>query len=94
MQKRYMDGMGDLLGNREEFLTSWAILAAQRHTKVLGIFVRLCARDKKPVYLQHIPRLWRLLENSLQHPVLKRLKDWFDTNVPTEYRKIPPCLLK
>lgn len=94
MQKRYMDGMGDLLGNREEFLTSWAILAAQRHTKVLGIFVRLCARDKKPVYLQHIPRLWRLLENSLQHPVLKRLKDWFDTNVPAEYRKIPSCLLK
>ena len=94
MQTRYIDGMGAHLGDKDAFLTSWAILAAQRHTKVLGIFVRLCARDKKPVYLQHIPRLWRLLENSLQHPVLTKLKNWFDTHVPAEYRKIPPCLLK
>lgn len=92
MQARYIDGMGEHLGDKEDFLTSWAVLAAQRHTKVLGIFVRLCVRDKKPVYLQHIPRLWRLLENSLNHPVLRRLKEWFDANVPEEYRKIPSCV--
>jgi len=91
MQARYIDGMGEHLGDREDFLTSWAVLAAQRHTKVLGIFVRLCVRDHKPNYLQHIPRLWRLLENSLNHPALHRLKEWFDANVPAEYRKIPSC---
>ena len=94
MRQRYMDGMGDALGNKDDFLTAWTILAAQRHVKVLGIFVRLCVRDKKKAYLQHIPRLWKLLERALEHPALKRLRYWFDENVPASQRTIPPCLLK
>lgn len=87
MQDRYITGVG--IKNVEEFKTAWAILAAQRHAKVLGIFVRLCVRDHKPKYLVHIQRLWRLIERALQHPVLSELKIWFDKNVPAEYRITP-----
>ncbi len=94
MRDRYITGMAAKLPDEKDFLASWAVLAAQRHIKVLGIFVRLCVRDKKNRYLQHLPRLWRLLERALEHPVLGKIKVWFDKNVPAEYRKIPPCLLK
>ena len=94
MRNRYINGLGSKIEDKDAFLASWAVLAAQRHIKVLGIFVRLCVRDKKNRYLQHLPRLWRLLERALEHPVLGKMKVWFDKNIPADYRKIPPCLLK
>lgn len=94
MRDRYIAGMGDKFPDRGAFLASWAVWAAQRHVKVLGIFVRLCVRDGKKRYLQHLPRLWRLLERALEHPALGEMKVWFDKNVPAEYRKIPACLQK
>jgi aminoglycoside/choline kinase family phosphotransferase len=74
----------------EAFDASWAVLAAQRHAKVIGIFTRLCRRDGKPVYLRHIPRLWRLLEQALTHPRLADLKGWFDRHLPKDKRGVPP----
>lgn len=71
------------------FDASWAVLAAQRHAKIIGIFTRLCRRDGKPIYLQHIPRVWRLLEQALIHPKLKGLKDWFDRYFPPNKRGVP-----
>jgi N-acetylmuramate 1-kinase len=64
------------------FAEVYATLAAQRATKVLGIFARLNRRDGKPQYLRHIPRLWRYLERSLAHPALASLKEWYAVNVP------------
>ena len=57
---------------------------------MIGIFTRLCVRDGKPVYLDHIPRVWRLLQNALCHPALAGLRDWFDRHVPMELRRRPP----
>ncbi len=70
-------------------LTACHILAAQRHAKVIGIFTRLSLRDGKPGYLGHIPRVWRLLEKSLENPVLNSVKKWFDRHIPVEQRTIP-----
>jgi N-acetylmuramate 1-kinase len=64
------------------FVLLYATLAAQRATKILGIFARLDRRDGKPQYLRHIPRLWRYLQRSLAHPALAPLKQWYATNVP------------
>jgi hypothetical protein len=75
--------------DREAFDRSMAILGAQRHAKVIGIFTRLCVRDNKPIYLDHIPRLWRLLEADLRHPALGALRVWFDIHVPAGIRIIP-----
>jgi len=77
--------------DRAEFETAYAILGAQRHAKVIGIFTRLSVRDNKDVYLKHVPRVWRLLEGSCRHPLLSPFKQWLDRNVPVEMRRTPPC---
>jgi tRNA threonylcarbamoyl adenosine modification protein YjeE len=64
------------------FAKLYATLAAQRATKILGIFARLDQRDGKPQYLRHIPRIWGYLQRSLAHPALAPLKVWYAANVP------------
>ena len=74
----------------EEFRQSYPIMAVQRHTKVIGIFVRLFVRDHKDRYLKFIPFVWSLLEKHLDNPLLKRYKKWLDTYVPKEIRAETP----
>jgi hypothetical protein len=64
------------------FTHLYATLAAQRATKILGIFARLDRRDGKTQYLRHMPRLWNYLRRSLAHPALSPLKAWYAANVP------------
>jgi tRNA threonylcarbamoyl adenosine modification protein YjeE len=64
------------------FIRIYATVAAQRASKILGIFARLNKRDGKPQYLRHIPRVWAYLQRSLAHPSLEALKDWYTENVP------------
>ena len=59
------------------FALLYATLAAQRATKILGIFARLNWRDGKPQYLRHVPRLLRYLQRSLAHPALEPLANWY-----------------
>jgi aminoglycoside/choline kinase family phosphotransferase len=59
------------------FATAYAILAAQRATKILGIFARLDRRDGKPQYLRHLPRIQAYLARNLAHPELGRLRVWY-----------------
>ncbi|MFL6805753.1 MAG: bifunctional tRNA (adenosine(37)-N6)-threonylcarbamoyltransferase complex ATPase subunit type 1 TsaE/phosphotransferase, partial [Xanthobacteraceae bacterium] len=61
-----------------KFFQQYAVVGAQRATKILGIFSRLAKRDGKPQYLRHQPRIWRNLRRSLSHPELKPLKTWYD----------------
>ncbi len=73
-----------------EFKESYPLMAVQRHTKVIGIFVRLFVRDGKNRYLKHIPFVWTLLEKHLNNPLLIKYKKWLDTHIPQEIRvKIP-----
>jgi aminoglycoside/choline kinase family phosphotransferase len=69
--------------NHTEFIRIYVTLAAQRASKILGIFSRLDMRDGKPQYLRHLPRIWGYLQRSLGHPGLKPLRAWYDTNVPS-----------
>jgi tRNA threonylcarbamoyl adenosine modification protein YjeE len=64
------------------FAQTYSIMAAQRASKILGIFARLDRRDHKPQYLRHIPRVWGYLQRSLAHPSLSGLKAWYASNVP------------
>ena len=81
-----------VVGDQDIFEKAYHILAAKRHTRVIGVFTRLKARDHKNQYLCHIPRVWKLLESHLNEPYLKSLKDWLDIYIPSEYRKVPSCL--
>ncbi|MEO9167971.1 MAG: tRNA (adenosine(37)-N6)-threonylcarbamoyltransferase complex ATPase subunit type 1 TsaE [Aestuariivirga sp.] len=66
----------------EEFARAYAILGAQRASKILGIFARLNARDGKPQYLKHMPRVSRYLARNLEHPALSKIKHWYLHEMP------------
>ncbi|MBC8038286.1 MAG: tRNA (adenosine(37)-N6)-threonylcarbamoyltransferase complex ATPase subunit type 1 TsaE [Rhizobiales bacterium] len=75
---------------RSDFSTAFAVLGAQRATKILGIFARLSKRDGKHGYLKHIPRIEGYLERNLQHPDLRRMRHWFETQLPAVFQKRTP----
>ena len=64
------------------FAELYAIMSAQRNTRLLGTFARLNRRDGKPQYLRHQPRIWTYLNRSLAHPALSHFKGWYADNVP------------
>ena len=69
-----------------EFAALYAIMSAQRNTRLLGTFARLNRRDGKPQYLRHQPRIWTYLGRSLRHPALTQVQAWYTANIP------PPIL--
>jgi N-acetylmuramate 1-kinase len=76
--RRQHDPAFDLLS----FTRFYALMGAQRATKILGIFVRLDRRDGKPAYLKHLPRIETYLRRALAHPGLAPLMDWYSTFLP------------
>jgi aminoglycoside/choline kinase family phosphotransferase len=72
---------------RRDFETAYAVLGAQRASKILGIFARLSKRDGKHGYLRHILRVSRALERNLRHPALAGLKQWFGRHLPAAVRE-------
>jgi aminoglycoside/choline kinase family phosphotransferase len=90
MRARYLHSFPDL--DHAAFAASYAVLGAQRNCKIIGIFTRLCVRDGKPIYLNHIPRVWRLIARDLRHPALAPVARWLDRNIPAALRGIPPGL--
>jgi N-acetylmuramate 1-kinase len=65
-----------------QFAELYAVMSAQRNTRLLGTFARLNRRDGKPQYLRHQPRIWTYLTRSLAHPVLAHAREWYSANVP------------
>ena len=63
------------------FAELYAIMSAQRNTRLLGTFARLNRRDGKPQYLRHQPRIWTYLSRSLAHPALSQIRGWYTANV-------------
>lgn len=88
MARRYIEARraGDARFDEEAFRFAAALLAAQRNTKIVGIFARLWKRDGKPRYTQFLPRMWGYLARDLNHPALSPLKAWFDRHVPQTWR--------
>lgn len=78
-RRRAADPSFDMRG----FTRAYSILAAQRATKIVGIFARLNQRDGKPGYLRHLPRVEGYLRKNLQHPALAEIKAWCQANLPT-----------
>ena len=85
MIDRYVAGTG----SGPAFERAYWALAAQRNTRILGVFTRLWKRDSKPQYRRFQPRMWGLLERDLAQPGLEPVKAWFDANVRPEQRAAP-----
>ena len=86
MKTRYLAAFPDI--DSALFQQSWAVMAAQRHIRVIGTFARLKLRDNKSTYLVHMPRLWRYMDQCLTHPLLAPLKAWLDEHIPLEVRQV------
>ena len=89
IERAMLDRYVAAVGGGEAFERSYWTLAAQRNTRILGVFTRLWKRDKKPHYTQFQPRMWGLLERDLAQPGLEPVRDWFDANVGPEHRIAP-----
>jgi tRNA threonylcarbamoyl adenosine modification protein YjeE len=81
--ERYCSGAAkaDAGFSRDDFAKAYAILGAQRNTKIAGIFARLSMRDGKHGYLAHLPRILRYLFRNLAHPGLKSLDAWYEVHL-------------
>ena len=73
----------------EAFERAYWVLAAQRNTRILGVFTRLWKRDGKPGYRRFQPRMWGLLERDLAQPHLAPVREWFDVNIGSAHRSEP-----
>jgi N-acetylmuramate 1-kinase len=72
----------------KDFACGFALMAAQRHARIIGLFVRLLKRDSKPEYLPYLPRVWRTFERALRHDALQPLRAWVDRLLPPALRRI------
>lgn len=83
--KRYIKNRKVL--DKDEFMLNYAMFAAQRNCKIIGIFARLAIRDGKPRYLGYMPRVWGHLLHDVKHPALTPLKKWISKVIPAAKRK-------
>src|SRR5690606_7339798 len=67
---------------REGFEVYWALLAAVRHLRIMAVFTRHGRCGGKPQYLQHLPRLKRLVAPHLAHPRLAAVSGWLRRHTP------------
>lgn len=80
---RYSTAIGE---QAQEFAARYAVVAAQRNAKIIGIFVRLCVRDGKTHYVDYLPRVWRHFLHDLSHPQLEPVRAFVQHYVPENYR--------
>jgi N-acetylmuramate 1-kinase len=89
LERAMIDRYAEATGHGESFERGYWALAAQRNTRILGVFTRLWKRDNKPHYTSFQPRMWGLLERDLGRPGLEPVRHWFDSNIAPEHRAAP-----
>ncbi len=70
------------LGGPAAIRRRFHVLGAQRHARILGVFVRLYLRDGKPRYLGFIPRVARQLQTALQEAGLTDIAGFLEAEMP------------
>lgn len=86
IERDMIDRYVEMAGVDDRFEAAYWALAAQRNTRILGVFCRLWKRDGKERYKAFQPRMWGLLERDLAQPGLQPVRDWFDANIPSSAR--------
>jgi aminoglycoside/choline kinase family phosphotransferase len=85
----YLSKTTKIKNNKEKLLAKndFDILSVQRNLKILGIFVRLCKRDNKSIYLKYLPNIWKLLELRLKNPIFINLRYLLNKAINKKNRK-------
>lgn len=76
--QRYCAAAPDMLGDVEQIRQRYALLGAQRHARILGVFVRLHQRDGKSRYLPFMPRVLTQFEQALAAAGLDEISGFLD----------------
>lgn len=82
MLARYLDAVSAGNGERQATMDRYYLLAAQRHTRLAGQFLRLHQRDGKPGYLQFMPRVMQQMTTGLADAKLTTIKAFLDETLP------------
>ena len=80
LKQRFCEKAG--LAYDDDFRAAYAVMGAQRSTKLLGFPVRADKKFGKPQYRVLLPRVKRHLNLSLSHPALSEVRDWYERYVP------------
>jgi len=78
----YYVSLGGPQFDADGFRRDYAILAAQRNAKILGIFARLAKRDNKPRYLDLLPRVEAHFRRDLSRREIAPLRAFFAQHLP------------
>ena len=82
MLRRYLDAAPSSCGTEHTILQRYHLLAAQRHTRLMGLFPRLNIRDNKSGYLNFMPRVAAQLHVAMRMANLSEISDFLDTTLP------------
>lgn len=82
MLDRYLSAVPASCGTSAEILQRYHLLAAQRHTRLAGQFLRLHQRDGKSGYLRFMPRVLRQMQTALEDAELGDIAQMLDTILP------------
>ncbi len=82
MLDRYLAAIPIACGTPDQIRRRYHLLAAQRHTRLAGQFLRLHRRDGKPGYLAFMPRVLRQMQAALEAAQLNELGDFIDQTLP------------
>ena len=67
------------------FIRDFDLVGLQRHLRVLGVFARLCMRDKKPDYLNDLPLVLLYVREALElyrsESPIAAFSEWFEAEV-------------
>lgn len=87
MLNRYITHAGV---DKLSFMREYYLLGLQRNCKILGIFVRLKARDNKSVYMPLVPRVWNYMEMNIDSGMLPDeltpVAEWLLKNVAEQIK--------
>ena len=67
----------------KKFINDFEILSVARNLKIIGIFMRLAARDNKKKYQKMIPYAWQMINFRMKNNIeFKNLKSLLKSNFP------------
>ena len=67
----------------KKFINDFEILSVARNLKIIGIFMRLAARDNKKKYKKMIPYAWQIINFRMKNNIeFKNLKSLLKSNFP------------
>lgn len=82
MLDRYLAAVPATCGTSDHIMQRYHLLAAQRHTRLVGLFPRLNKRDGKPGYLRWMPRVVGQMQTALKAAQLSDIADFLGQQLP------------